>query len=176
MTDDRAVVKVFRSVKPTLIDVTSKRCEDTKEWREKSQQHLSPGKEILNYQSIFWIACSSEAVYKQCVFVFDLHEQGKLKNLKIQKHESISTLSPNMTRPWRALMTLPEETILEMLLKVTKLDYHLDEMTKEAEYLKRTRNIQVAVCKHSKMPWEKTLNHFRTNEDEAEEEPSQFIG
>ncbi|XP_056000161.1 uncharacterized protein LOC130048070 [Ostrea edulis] len=88
----------------------------------------------------------------------------------------ISTPSLNVTRPWRALMTLPEETILEMLVKVTNLEYDLEEMTKEAEYLKGTRNIQVAVCKLSKMPWEKTLNKFWTNEDEAEEELRQFIG
>ncbi|XP_056002287.1 uncharacterized protein LOC125667781 [Ostrea edulis] len=127
------MVKVFRSVKPTRIDVTSKRCEDTKEWREKCQQHISPGKEISSYQSIFWIACSSEAVYKQCVLVFGLHEQGELKNQQIKKNESISTPSLNVTTPWRALMTLPKETILEMLVKVTNLDYDLEEMTKRCE-------------------------------------------
>lgn len=36
----------------------------------------------------------------------------------------------NVTRPWRSLMTLPEETVIQMVTKVTSLKYDLDEMTK----------------------------------------------
>lgn len=170
------MVKLFRSLKPSDIDVESARCENTKEWRMRCQQHLPLGSDISSYQSIFWISCASDPVYTQILLIYDLFEQGKLKNQKLKKHESMMTPCLNVTRPWRALMTLPEETVVQMLTKVTSLEYDLDEMTKEAEYLKGTRNIQYALCKLTKMSWEKTLDTFWSTEEEAEEELSQFIG
>ncbi|XP_062616699.1 uncharacterized protein LOC134278403 [Saccostrea cucullata] len=167
------MVKMFRSLKPEEIDVELCRCENTKAWRSKCQQHLPPGCDISSYQALFWIACSSKQVFDKIILIFELFEQGRLKNQKMKKHAESPKLQ--VTRPWRALMTLPDDTVMELLSKVANLNCGLEEMTKDAEYLKSTRNVQFAVSKLSKMPWGQCLEKFWDGEEEAEEELSQFL-
>jgi hypothetical protein len=66
--------------------------------------------------------------------------------------------------------------IMLIITLYSEIHRFLNFQSKEAEYLKGTRNIQVAVSKTAKMSWEKALQSFWSNEEEAEEELNQFIG